>query len=371
MKVTFFTPSGSDHGGIAQCSDFLKVALNKKGKSVKFVKNNNFSSSNPFYFLKRAIRCMNSDVLFVQYNTNLFGKFFGLNGVFAYLFYFIVFLARCKIVTTIHDIPELEKYATYKKLVLKFLFFPILFFSNVITVHNPIAKKLILEYGCKESKIKLLELGIDLDIKTFSNSKKAKKELGFSDKKLLLLWGYIRPSKGCDIAINAMKHVPEDVSLVVIGPTWSQDKSNSVSKDQTYFDDLKELVKNLKLSSRVFVEGKMLDDDEVAKYMSAADVVLLPYRFITQSAVLVRCLAFRKKVLTSNIPPFQDVKNKYHATETFKINSGEDFAKKVDLLLNDSKKISDLEKNIEAVRKALDWNNIAAELWKIFISAFK
>jgi len=125
-------------------------------------------------------------------------------------------------------------------------------------------------------------------------------------QKVLLSFGYVRDGKNLDLAILALKDVPKAV-LVVAGTVAS-------TKDKT-FQDYKDLAHQLGVADRCrFFEG-YLRDEELGKYFTGTDFVLLTYstNFHSQSGVLNMAAKARKPVLASASPsPMIEAVTKYN-----------------------------------------------------------
>jgi glycosyltransferase involved in cell wall biosynthesis len=120
-----------------------------------------------------------------------------------------------------------------------------------------------------------------------------RREWGVGDgQKVFLAFGFVRDGKNLDLAIQALKSVPE-AFLVVAGSVAS-------SKDKT-FTFYRELAANLGVEERCrFFEG-FVEDGDLPKYFGVADFVLLTYAssFHSQSGVLNLAARARKPVLAS------------------------------------------------------------------------
>ena len=123
-----------------------------------------------------------------------------------------------------------------------------------------------------------------------------RREWGVRDgRKVFLAFGFVRNGKNLDLAIQALRSVPE-AFLVVAGSVAS-------SKDKA-FTFYRELAANLGVKERCrFFEGFVADAD-VGKYFAGADFVLLTYAssFHSQSGVLNLAARARKAVLASASP---------------------------------------------------------------------
>jgi glycosyltransferase involved in cell wall biosynthesis len=123
-----------------------------------------------------------------------------------------------------------------------------------------------------------------------------RREWGVQDgQKVFLAFGFVRDGKNLDLAIRALAQVPE-AFLVVAGSVAS-------AKDKP-FAFYRELTAGLGVPGRCrFFEGFVADDD-LGKYFSGTDFVLLTYAssFHSQSGVLNIAAGARKPVLASASP---------------------------------------------------------------------
>ncbi|MFA6598601.1 MAG: glycosyltransferase [Ignavibacteriaceae bacterium] len=133
----------------------------------------------------------------------------------------------------------------------------------------------------------------DLPASTAKKSISQKKDFSFSeDDFVLLFFGYIRKYKGLDILIKAMplliKKIPH-IKLLVVGESYDE------------FSFYEKLVSELHLTSYIKMENRFVANEEVGKYYSVCDLVILPYRSATQSGILNVAYGFGKPVLVTNV----------------------------------------------------------------------
>jgi len=123
--------------------------------------------------------------------------------------------------------------------------------------------------------------------------KEEKEKLGFKeDDKILLFFGYVRKYKGLDILIKAMPSVISsnpDVKLLIVGEFYDDPSS------------YQNLIKELKLDNIVKVLNRFVKNEEVGLYYGMSDLVILPYRSATQSAVLNVSYSFLKPVVATKV----------------------------------------------------------------------
>lgn len=125
-------------------------------------------------------------------------------------------------------------------------------------------------------------------------------------QKVFLMFGFVRDGKNLDLAVHALAEVPE-AFLVVAGSVAS-------AKDKP-FSFYQNLANELGVSDRCrFFEG-FVSDEEMGKYFSGTDFVLLTYAssFHSQSGVLNIAARARKPVLASSSPgPLVESVKQFH-----------------------------------------------------------
>ncbi|RJP79148.1 MAG: glycosyltransferase [Candidatus Zixiibacteriota bacterium] len=116
--------------------------------------------------------------------------------------------------------------------------------------------------------------------------------------RMLLFFGFVRPYKGLDVALQALASLgPEwdDLHLWVCGEFWD---------DAEHY---REMIRRLDLSGRVHLETGYQPQAELSLRLAACDAVLLPYRSATGSGVLADAYAHRRPVIATCVGCFQDM----------------------------------------------------------------
>jgi D-inositol-3-phosphate glycosyltransferase len=120
-----------------------------------------------------------------------------------------------------------------------------------------------------------------------------KKELGIDAKdKVILFFGYVRKYKGLDILIEAFSKILgilQDTFLLIVGEFYDN--------QHTYLEQ----IKKYNIEHKVKVINKFVPNEEVSKYYSISDVVVLPYKSATQSGILNIAYGFNKPVIATNV----------------------------------------------------------------------
>jgi len=133
---------------------------------------------------------------------------------------------------------------------------------------------------------------------TTLEKEKARAGLGIGrDEKVALFFGYVRKYKGLHVLLDAMKMVLAriTVKLLVVGEFY--DDENTYQKQ----------IENLDLGKNVICISSYVPNNEVAKYFSAADVVVLPYVDATQSGIVQIAYNFGKPVITTEVGGLAEV----------------------------------------------------------------
>ena len=106
----------------------------------------------------------------------------------------------------------------------------------------------------------------------------AREDLGLSQAaRVFLFFGIVRPYKGLDDLIAAFVHVRQELPeavLLVAGEFW---------EPRIRYE---KLIQDLGLCGSVRIDDRYVPDQDLVTYMSAADVVVAPYRRVTGSAVV-------------------------------------------------------------------------------------
>jgi glycosyltransferase involved in cell wall biosynthesis len=113
----------------------------------------------------------------------------------------------------------------------------------------------------------------------------------------LLFFGQIKASKGLDILLEAMNLVQDpDVHLVIAGSARDVDPQERI---QT-------LVKP-SVQERIHLHQRYIHDQERDAWFKACDVLVVPYRRIYNSGVLMMGLSYGKTVIASDLPANQEI----------------------------------------------------------------
>jgi glycosyltransferase involved in cell wall biosynthesis len=125
------------------------------------------------------------------------------------------------------------------------------------------------------------------------SKKEARRLLKIAEEdKVVLFFGFIRQYKGLDILLEALAHSKVrdlGVKLLLAGEFYGD--------PAPYL----ELIKKYKLEEFIFMHTDFIPNQEVGRYFSAADCVVLPYRSATQSGITQVAYHFDLPMIVSNV----------------------------------------------------------------------
>ena len=286
---------------------------------------------------------------FAFFEGGLFKKYFNYINMVPF-FIRLAYPRRIKTVVTLHTIPDWDKPTSFiSKLWRRFLLRLIFNCADYIIVHNDVAKKRLMKLGAKEKQLYVIPHGTLEPIAPL-NKVKCKEELNLMGKTVITIFGFIYPSKGYEIALKALKDLPNNTVLLIAGALRSKEY-------EEYYENLKKIVMEFCLNDRVIFYG-FVPDDKIPIIFGATDIGLLPYTQTTESGVLHLLLAYGVPTLTSDLEPFREIRSSWNCIEIFKAGSSEDLAKKVIWLMENEEARMQLSKNAREFCLETSWKNI-------------
>lgn len=185
----------------------------------------------------------------------------------------------------------------------------------------------------KDRLIKLLDnlniiyLPYPIKIKKSSNTnflkkrEKIRKLFGLkNDTCLILLFGGTRYNKGLDLAIEALKLLPYNYKMLVVG-------KEEFFKKEFIID----LARKRNVLDRVLLFLDFIPEDKVIDYFISSDLILLPYRkgFFGQSGPLVIAGIIGIPIVASDQIVLKETINKYNLGVVFETENINDMASKL------------------------------------------
>lgn len=176
----------------------------------------------------------------------------------------------------------------------------------------------------------------------------------------LLFFGQIKDVKGLELLLHALKKILQktnQVHLSIVGKPWA---------NENY--DYPALISELGLDPFVTTRFEYIPNDEVAPYFQACDLVVLPYKRIYQSGVLLLAMSYGRAVLTSDLPAFKEIIEDKKTGFLFQKENSDQLAEII-LTLFDRQLLDEVQKNVKVLLDSrFDWKHIGNQTKKIYES---
>lgn len=175
----------------------------------------------------------------------------------------------------------------------------------------------------------------------------------------LLFFGAIKPYKGLDVLIRALGSIRtetlERVQLRVAGPP---------QMDTT---PLRQLASEMGVSESIRWELEFVPHEVVSELFASSDVVVLPYRDIDQSGVLMSAVPFGRPIIASAIGGFDEILEDGTHGRLVPPDDPEALAKAIEQLADEPERRAEMGSAVaELGRTTHAWENIAAQTIAVY-----
>lgn len=173
--------------------------------------------------------------------------------------------------------------------------------SDLVISHSQwAADEAIQKLKCDPGKIIIMPHGADMTHERYPSPKpraEVCRQYGFNEQDPIVgCMGSLRPYKGADVLLNAFKSEKKTQLLVAGRPFPGFEKKTIAACGGTFGPTTKVIFREL-------------SGQEFSDLMNACSMIVLPYRDITGSGVLLTALSFGKPILASNLPYFREILN--------------------------------------------------------------
>jgi 1,2-diacylglycerol 3-alpha-glucosyltransferase len=296
-----------------------------------------------------AVKKITPDIVHIQHEFGLYGD---MDGIAVLDLIFRMKFSNIPVVATLHTVRETFEHRE------KMVFQTMCRELDMIIVHEKEHIKILRDcYGIAPKKI----YHVDHGIRTTAPYMDAKKKLGLEGKKVVLLLGYVRETKGFHRIIDLFPSIVErvnDACLVLASKV-------RVSELNEYRQSLFIKIKNSSVSDNIEVFRGMFPQKTFDYILSAADIVALPYILGAQSGIMAHAFSLGKPVIASDLQAFKNIINVSKAGLIAKNDN--EFVEKISNLLTDDKLRLQMSKNaLKYVKDELSWDLIAKKTSEIY-----
>ena len=262
---------------------------------------------------------------------------------------------KTRIVLTIHNVyphnmsdENKRKYAKRFKRIEKLI--------DVFIVHTCETKQEVKsEFGINDDKIVVIHHGI-LSPKHFTPNK----HINRGEEMTFIMFGNLSDYKGVDVFIEAICLLPDSyqskVRCIIAGEM--QDKV---------------LCKKLQEKSRSYNVDwypHYMEEQVLYEMIDKSDVIVLPYKRISQSGVLLLALSFKRLILTSDLPAFKETLHGFSEDMFFKSENAQSLTDLMIKYIDGKIDINKQMATIEDLNRLYAWDVSAKATIKLYDSLF-
>ena len=227
------------------------------------------------------------------------------------------------------------------------------FVSNSIIVHNQFSFKELLSKKIKKSKITVIPHGNYLPFVNELNYEPHGEILE------LLFFGQIKGVKGLDVLLKAIARVVEfnqKIHLTIAG--------RPLGIDQNYYE---KMIKELNISQFVSTNFQYISNEDMENYFKACDLVVLPYKRIYQSGVLLLSMSYGRVSLCSDLEPFADIIEDGKTGYLFQSENVESLKEKILFIAKNKTNLTGIRNNaLTILRSKFDWTVIGKQTKSVY-----
>jgi glycosyltransferase involved in cell wall biosynthesis len=173
-------------------------------------------------------------------------------------------------------------------------------FPHEIIAHTKqVAEELAEDFGVDPSRISIISIGLNEEMPhTALSVAESRQHLGLPPAApIALFFGKVEPYKGVDLLVNAWGLVQTlNARAVVAG--WCPNAA--------YADEVRQSITRSPRKTSIEWREGFVENEDVAVWLKAADVVVMPYRHIYQSGVVFLCLRFGVPIVATNVGSLSD-----------------------------------------------------------------
>jgi glycosyltransferase involved in cell wall biosynthesis len=360
MRIVYISTFPPIECGIATYTQFLSEALAKQDHEVHVVSEVGAQGKNVYPTYTKDSRSLSRDIfemsvkvtpdlVHIQHEFGLYGDTSGI-GVLDLINRYNA--CMIPVVSTFHTVLPNPNHVQH--LIMSTMCERL----NAVIVHEEShVEFLVNAYGAAPSKIHLIPHGA----REMPLVPDAKEKLGFTDKKIILLAGYFRPSKGFDRIVELFPRVVEKVPNVLLVISGKMRLIEYGDYRNTFFES----INNSPAKDQIEVLRGQFPQHTFDTILSSSDIMIFPYTAGAQSGVMGHAMTFGKPVVTSDLPAFQNIVKK--AGIGISAATDDEYVDAMITLLTDSESFNTYSSNaLNYVKNTISWDITATKTLEIY-----
>ena len=326
----------ADNGNEIYVITSIKASNNFDGVQVfNIIENWDKSSRKSIIKILKEIK---PDIVNIQYPSQEYKDAY---YIFNILPLIIKLKIKCKLTETIHeyDLEPLSK----KRKIRYYLNFKLM--SKVVVVEEFFKNLIKKDFKSVEVDYIQISSNISRVILSAEEKKEIKNKLKLNAKNVISYFGFISEQKGIENLLKCISKM-EDTQLLIL---------SELDKNNEYHKKILNLIEELNLKDKIKITGFLEDEKVVAKYLSATDLCVLPFKNGVQKRNGSFLAAYNQfiPIITTTTQAYNDENGVYYV----KCNEEDE-------LLHKIKKVLSKKENI--LREELNWKKVAKEYVNVF-----
>ena len=170
--------------------------------------------------------------------------------------------------------------------------------------------------------------------------------------KNILFFGLIREYKGLDLLIEAFGKLDKSYRLIIAGEPYGS------------FDKYRKLIDSCPNKENITLNTNYIEDNQVNRYFSSADVCVLPYRSATQSGISSVSYHFEVPMITTNVGGLKETIGDRGTGVIIDNGDPSTIASAIENYFSEANagKREEMIKNIKLEKQRLSWSTFASKL---------
>lgn len=232
--------------------------------------------------------------------------------------------------------------------------------AEALVVHNSFSRDSLLVgmSGDISRKVHIIPHGNFIStMKSGSSVEQFRMENGLgTGRKYILFFGQIKETKGLDVLLEAFARTNREAVLIIAGRMRGHS-----------FEKYEQLIEQHNLKENVKVFGGYITPEKRNMLFHIADVVVLPYRKVFQSGVMLMAMSCGKAVIASDLLPNMEMIKKNSNGFLFKSGNADELAELLNEVMKDDHGRERVAKEgFRYVQENLNWDVIVKDWIKLF-----
>lgn len=171
------------------------------------------------------------------------------------------------------------------------------------------------------------------------------------EKLNLIMYGNQSYYKGTDILVDALTLLPKECQEIVHTVIVGKIATN-------YYAELRKKTKSLDVEWI----PEFVPDNVLYNKITESDVIVIPYREISQSGVLLLALSFKRAIIVSDLPSFKETLAGFGKDVFFENENAESLAKLIEMYAFEQNDMHFILSAIERLYKTYSWESASNQL---------